>query len=441
MLIRPFKVIYMKKNSLCLTLITFVLLTGCVATPDNVKNDIEEREKIKSEKAITDKTESKDTTDTDETQKSLTLLSVSDIVKNTPKTWSSQQGNLTFEGNVQVPEVETLHKYKIAISAKGYENPEKVKEAVKKYFDNLEGREEIVLDSPGTPSFSDDIEYYDVEDVEEGGKTDAFMVDERGRFGIGMRTDYWKDPAEAEKWQLLPVNANLPYHKNYYFDSKGQCIGDAEDQFTLYDGRQISIQQAMDTLMTVMSDYQSVADDIHLLPDRVSVFENTEQNCQILSSHAVLTYDGVKVDDTHLFSQSIRDFNGICRLYTRAEQIDFGFGKYPNWTQFYGAYLPDETLETYNKILSFEDAWKILEEKSAKNINVNIDRADLMYSIWYKPEKDTDEEWFMQMSEPPEMYASPVWRFLSYQNGMKSLVYYVDAVTGEVSAYENAECN
>lgn len=92
----------------------------------------------------------------------------------------------------------------------------------------------------------------------------------------------------------------------------------------------------------------------------------------------------------------------------------------------------------HNEIISFEQAWECLNGKVETEEVVEIQRAELVYSIWYEVSEDTDADWTMELDQPPNMYATPVRRFTSYQSANMSSVYYVDAITGEVITYTHA---
>ena len=403
-------------------------VAGCAEVPSDVQKDIEKNEHMEW---------SQKETENPEIRKS----SISDVVKNTPEIWKFEEGNIAFDGIVQVPDVLALHKWEVIISDNIYQKSEKTKQLFQKYFDNLEGSISYIYDEEEYGWFEDGVGYYDVEEISNpDGRTDELVVDEKGGLGMVMLTDYWNDVEEAEKWLVMPVNEVLPYEKIYYFNQEGKCLEGGNDNWNLY-GRNIEVQQAMDCFLEFAKDYQSIEQSIEILPDRISAFKNNKQDCSIMTIHGMLAYEGVKVDDANLQDQPIKDYGDLCRLGANVEQIEFGAGNYPYWTKLGFAYAGGKKLETYDKIISFEDAWELLYGKIAKEKEVNMQRADLVYSIWYQPEGDTDQDWSMEMSAPPKMYATPVWRFISYQDAQTSYVYYVDAVTGEVTAYDHAVFN
>lgn len=255
-----------------------------------------------------------------------------------------------------------------------------------------------------------------------------------------MLTDYWSDTQKADEWLTVPANKFLDYKKNYYFSMDGSCMDGGSDSITLY-GKSLQIQDAMDNFQTILEPYERLSGDVVYVPDRISVFQNGESDFDVMTLHATMIYDGVRVDDADICEQPIKDYGDLCRLSARAEQMEFGNGKYPYWTCMDIAYVPEKKMETYTEVLPFDAAWTYLQKQVATEEKVLINRADLMYSIWYQPTSDTDKDWRAQMNEPPEMYATPVWRFVSYQNAQESYAYYVDAITGEVTAYEHAVFN
>lgn len=432
MRICPFLERDMGKRNLMVCVIGIMLsmmLVGCAETPKNVEIDIANRKQ--------NETKGKDKLEGD-----VKLESIADVVKNTPTSWQEQKGNLVFDGIVQMPDVDELYKYKIGLSDKIYQHPEQVRKAFLDYFDDLNGKDGYVIDHDKEVGYGDYVEYYDESDtVEEGGRTDCILVRETGSAGLYMLTDYWSDIDKAQEWQHVPANESLEYVDNYYFEKNGKCIKGGEDTITLYENKQIKVQPAMDDFKTVMEIYEKESGNVYYVPDRISIFHNPHIDSDIMTLHATMLYDGVRVDDADLIEQPIKDYGNLCRLNVRAEQMEWGEGQYPYWTSFGEAYVPEKKLETYKEMLTFENAWNRLLEKVATEEDVVINRADLMYSVWYKPNGDTDEGWTAQMNEPPEIYASPVWRFVSYRNAQESYAYYVDAITGEVTAYEHAAFN
>ena len=339
-------------------------------------------------------------------------------MKNTPKTWEGGSGNARFDGFVKVPEIEQLHKWKVGISDNAYQNPKEAKEKFLKYYDNLEVE---IKDKPIEGMFIRTIEYRDDEETgSERGNSDCIVFYNIGEIAMGMLTRYWNDREKGMEWYIYPTS--LDYEKNYFFNWDGPCV-----------------QESMDMLQEIADTYCSIEPEQTLLPDRVSIFKNKEQDCYIVESHMNLAFENVPLDCGVLVEQDIKKNGNICRLGTDLSQTNYGQDEgYPFSTMMSTGYKAEETLETYDKIIDFEQAWNLLYAQMAEEKEVVIDRADLVYSVYYEPTGDTSELWWNDMEEVPELFAVPVWRFTSYQNGGDSYVYHVDALTGQVSANHRA---
>lgn len=405
--------------------ISVLFLYGCAEIPEDISQEMENQNsqgnvEVKKNENISEK-----------------YLSVKEIAEKTPSTWKSENDIFRFDGVIQVPDVEELYMWKVEVANKVYQKSEETREMFLKHFDNLS----IKQVDENKETFTGSVAFYDDEEIKDpDGQTDKLTVSAPGGFYLGMSMYYWRDPDEGQRWLWMPMEG-FPYEEQYFFDMNGKCIKGGTDTWRLYDGREAEVQKTMDRFMEVLRDYQKIETDMTFVPDRLSVCKNEPENCYFFSMHAAQVYDGVKVDDSMVTDQPIRDFGNRCRLATTAYQIEHGVGDFPYWTHMQSAYKESEKIETYKKIIPFEEAWKILEGKVADQIDIQIHRADLVYSIWYEPEGDTDIYWYIQMDAPPEMYAAPVWRFLSYKDGQASYAYYVDAVTGEVTAYDHAVLN
>ncbi len=398
-------------------LFSAMLFTGCVDTPDNVKSDIAKQETEQKRESID--------------SKEIELVPISEVVKNAPNIWDGGSGNARFKGFVKVPEIEQLHKWKVGIADNAYQNPKEAREKFLKYYDNLEIE---IKDKLLEGQFSRTVEYRDNEETgSENGNTDCIVFYNIGEIAMGMLTRQWRDREKSMEWYVSPMA--LDYEKNYYFNWDGSCMGGVEDTYSLYNGEKISVQESMDMLQEIADIYCSIEPEQTLLPDRVSIFKNEEQDCYIVESHMNLAFENVPLDCGVLVEQSIKKNGNICRLGTDLSQTNYGQDEgYPFSTIMSTGYKAEEPLETYDKIIDFEQAWNLLYAQMADEKEVVIDRADLVYSVYYEPTGDTSELWWNDMEEVPDFFAVPVWRFTSYQNGGASYVYHVDALTGQVSA-------
>lgn len=369
-------------------------------------------------------------------EKMLVLQPVETVVKDTPETWQGKAGNLSFDGVVQVPDVTAVYKWKVELLDDVFQKNEETREMFLDYFDNLDRKEDYFL-SGSAEDILDTIGYSD----EEGrAYTDSLEISKSGHLALTMQSDYFENEEEGNKWLVVPGNVFLPYEANYYYQPNGVCKAEEKDEYLLYDGVDKSIEKCMDELEEVMERYHSLCPAISIVPDRVAVFRNQEESCYILASHGLLTYEGVPVDDAGLVEQQNDGNKKICRQDACMWGLSLQGDKQPYMTILNYAYGATEKLESYDKIITFEQAWERLKEELPKNENVCIDRADLMYSIWFESMGLLDEDWTLTLDTVPDMYATPVWRFVSYQDAQYSYAYYVDAVTGEVSVYHHACC-
>lgn len=375
-------------------LVSAMLLLGCADTPDDVKSDIAKRETEKERESMKSQ----------ETE----LVPIDEVVKNTPKSWEGGSGNARFDGIVKVPEVEQLHKWKVGIADNAYQNPKEARKYFLKYFDDLDV--EVIDDEPLEGMFTRTVEYLDDEEITgDDGMPDGLIFYNTGEFAMGMTTHYWNSPEDSRGWFMFPMYG-LEYYKNYYYNWDGSC-------------------------MEVAEAYCAIEPDQTLIPDRVSIFKNEAEDCYIIESHMNLAFENVPIDSGVFVEQDIKRNGNICRLGTDLNQVNFGEGEdYPYLTMMLAGYKAEEPLETYNEIIDFEQAWNLLYVQMAEEKEVVIDRADLVYSVYYEPTGDTAELWWNDMEEAPELFAVPVWRFTSYQNGGASYVYHVDALTGQISA-------
>ena len=412
-----------KKRLIGILMAMFFMLTGCVPVPDNVKQDILARRQQSETEAQQNRSED------------LQMIPVGEAAKNTPATYRDKTGNVTFDGIVQMPDVKALYKYKIGVSDWLYKNSDRVRKQFLKYYDNLEKKSEQKPE-PDEVGYYDSIEYADANDPVEGGHGDFLRMGINGELTLGMYTDIESTPDAVERWFPFPGPEEKSEH-NYFYGLDGRRLNGQNDEVKLDKGKSETIEQAKENLQMFLDDYEALT-GMEVAIDRITTSYNDKTDANNLSANATFVYDGVRVDDGLQLSQPIREYNNICRLYTRVHQLEVGSGTYPLVTTFNYCYVPEEKVETYERILSFESAWELLQKKTADQIKVQIERADLMYSLWYIPKGDTDMDWDLQMSEPPEIYATPVWRFVSYHTEEDPYTYYVDAVTGEIWAYEQS---
>ncbi len=407
-----------KWKKIGMLLVSAMLFTGCVDTPDDVKSDMAKRETEEERESID--------------SKEIELVPISEVVKNAPKTWEGGSGNARFSGFVKVPEVGQLHKWKVGIADNAYRNPEEARKQFLKYCDNLEIKNSNNESIEGI--FTKIIEYEDDEETgSDDGATDGIAFYNTGEFAMIMLTRYWSDLEKSAEWYASPMA--LEYEKNYYFDWDGSCMEGEDDVYSLYNGEKVSIKESMNMLQEIAESYCAIEPEQTLLPDRVSIFKNEEQDCYMIESHMNLAFENVPLDSGVFVEQDIKRNGNICRLGTDLAQLNYGQDEgYPYSTMMLAGYKAEEPLETYDKIIDFEQAWKLLYAQMADEKEVVIDRADLVYSVYYEPTGDTAELWWNDMEEVPELFAVPVWRFTSYQNGGASYVYHVDALTGQVSA-------
>lgn len=402
----------------CVLLLT--VLTGCAEVPENVKADIARREQQKSDGKVI------------EAEASQNLTPVADVVKNTPETWKAEHGLITFEGIVQVPEVTKLYKWKMQVADEAYQNPEKTREIFLDYFDNLEQK---TTDQGPEEWFKSSVTFADEEEIQtEQPRVDCLIMDEDGFFTMVQMTDYYENVELAEKWG---GNENVRVEKTYYFNADGQCLEGGTDTWELYDGAEVCVQEAMDQMEKFAEDYQEAVSSVTLIPDRIEVIKNAEEDVYGMEIYEMIACEGVKVDDLVLSAQNIKDYGNVCRLNSKVWQRAFLGDKYPYATSVYTPYKGTEKIEVYENIVTLEEAWEALMKSAAGQAEIYLERADLLYSPWYEPTGDTNAEWPMQMSEPPEIYAAPVWRFVGHgdEKDDRTYAFYVDAVTGKVTAY------
>lgn len=414
----------MKKKRKRYTLFVCALLlavsTGCAEVPENVKADIARREQQKSDGKVI------------EAEASANLTPVADVVKNTPKIWKAEHGLIAFDGIVQVPEVTMLYKWKMQVADEAYQNPEKTREIFLNYFDNLEQK---TTDEGPEEWFKSSVTFSDKEENQtERTGADCLIMDEDGFFTMARVTDYYENMELAEKWA---GNESIGVEQTYYFDADGQCLSGGSDTWKLYDGTEVCVQEVMDQMEKFAEDYQEAVPSVTLIPDRIEVVKNAEEDVYSMEIYEMIACEGVKVDDLTLTIQNIKDYGNVCRLNSTVWQRAFLGDKYPYATSVYTPYKGVEKVETYETIVTLEEAWEALIKSAAGQAEMNLERADLLYSPWYEPTGDTNAEWPMQMSEPPEIYAAPVWRFVGHgdEKDDRTYAFYVDAVTGRVTAY------
>lgn len=401
------------------------MLAGCAAVPDEVNKNIGNRETGNTGKENSD-------------LKGMELRPVSEVTAETPDNWTKESGKVKFDGIVKAPEVSELYKWKVEISTEAYENPEKAREVFLKYFDNLAIEER---DEPGDEcgGMVRTIDYKDEEELPgEDGSTDGIAMYATGQFAMGMLTKFWSDVDEGEEW-LHGLRTETA--KTYYFREDGTCIEGGEDTWTIYGGESVTIQEMMDCMQEFAGQYKKVEPSAVFVPDRVEVWKMADRDFYAIDVCEMLLYDGVRVDDAWFAEpQNIKEYGNLCRLRSQMSQEVHYTDGYPYGTSVNTPYRRSEKLETYDKILGFEDAWSLLTGKIADQKNVDFDRADLLYSIWYEPEGDSDELWWNTLSEPPQMFATPVWRFSGWvdkgEENAKQCTVYVDALTGQVTAYQ-----
>lgn len=403
----------MKKicRTFALTLIV-TLMSGCMNTPTEVTEEIKRQEEmlakdVKKEKA------------------SVKLTSVNDVVKQTPKTWKKDSGNVRFNGVVQMPDVAELYKWKVDVANETFKNPERTKDTFLKYFNNLDEKEaELQRDDVG-PGMVDYIRYSE--------KDESLSEDELPPH-LHMGEDGWLGmyPQISE-----PVGRgseeNMSRIKRYLFNMDGSCMEGGGDVWLIGNKVEINVQTEMDRMMSVIEDYEKIEPGIDIVPDRVEIIYYKEEDAYDIEIWGGPAYEGVRVDNAFIIqgNLNIKSYDNIYRLHTDASRYGIGDGM-DNSIVIRNPYKAVEKLETYEKIIGMEDAWNLLVSKMAELKDVEFERADLMYSVWYRPEGDTTDEWYMEMDEPPKLYATPVWRFAA---GLDCYVY-VDAVDGTVMGYE-----
>lgn len=394
-------------------------LTGCAEVPEEVQSGIDAEEQNTSADGKNGKTDA-----------SVKLEAVSKVLTETPESWKQKSGNAEFDGRVRVPEVSELYKWKVEIANEAFQNPEKVKEVYRKYFNNLEIKKEG--DPGGGHGMWKHIQYEEKLDRELGEEEWPPYVDIMEDGYLTMIVDEWEDVGEYS-----PDNAKL--EKVYLFDESGKCLDGGDEKWLVENRVEITAQEAMDQTRKLAEDYMKVEPDVTLVPDRVVIYHYKREDAYRMECWELLSYDGVRVDGSLLTQDAIKAYNNTCRLYTHAWKYTLGEGMNDFCVRH--PYKAVEKLETYGEMLTLEDAWKLFVEKMAAKRKVKVTQADLMYSVWYHPEGDTGVAWYAELEEPPEMFATPVWRFEGEVDRAaddprgNTCTVFVDAVTGEVMAY------
>ena len=112
----------------------------------------------------------------------------------------------------------------------------------------------------------------------------------------------------------------------------------------------------------------------------------------------------------------------FAEVFLDSENNIRSFTSYNNWDV-------NET-EKYNKIISFDDACKIVEENISEDVIFNVTRAELVYKLF----EVNDENTFT-------MYwnAEPCWKFTIDASGIAEfprIAFLVNAVTGDFESYQ-----
>ena len=115
--------------------------------------------------------------------------------------------------------------------------------------------------------------------------------------------------------------------------------------------------------------------------------------------------------------------------------------EYGQFERFHGGYSGYTAKETasHDRVISFADAVKILEDELASQMELSVSRAELMYTGMYPASEDDKDENSENSGETVDRSvekAFPVWKFRCHNtNDDLKYIIYVNAINGKVEYY------
>lgn len=399
----------MKKASLLVVIFVITsMLSSCGDVPEKVQNDISLDNSINNGYY------------SDNVKSDKNLIEVEEAVNITPKTADIQKNNVTFKGNIYVPNTSKVYKLSVAPNDSWFKNS---KDILKKFAGETD---QVDTEIKYFDTFNENPHYYEYSVYTNKDGYD-FKASNCGRLSIHRIGDLMKEEGD---WAVYH-NTFAPPHRIY--DDLDNL---PNDSYNFYDGK-LSVKNGYEKFKNELDKYLPFLPENETIDLKyISAYRYPDKDYYQFYMEGTINYKGVPFNHIDVFAQNSKENNNYSVLYSGFQSNIMSSQKEPFISEIQYNYEVLSEIEEYNKILSFEKAWNILCEKIAKNRKTNISSAELVYLIYFKDKNSYGDEWYNNLKEAPEFFAKPVWCFAERgENAQSNFVFYIDAVTGELNSY------
>ncbi len=401
--------------------IIVIILSACVAVPENVQRDVDVFRQAREE--------------AEKLEKEMNFVRISDVYKNTPKTVQYKKGIVSIDAKVCVPQADKMYKLELVPNDLYAE-----KDNALQFFPDggLNVRTEnpqIIKDIPPSDSIMHD--GIEIKSFGSKGVYSAVWGEKKIVLDRCGKLFLYNNSKKSEK-HFIPFTLNLSTEKKYfYYEAE-----DSLQEYVCFDGEDYMALEMWKQFQKNIDYLGQHVPDFDYKPYYMEIYKEDNSTLQSISCRAVYEYNGVGFDPICIVEQDKKNY-GISRV---------GFGFYQHFHSpdddcflaLRDSYKVTKELESYDKILDLDSAVKLLQTSLAKERFANIDTIELMYGMYYYGDKD--DEWASSYEEPPRFYAEPYWKFTEKANGEDEenmqqglTVHYVNAVTGQFYSY-NKSC-
>ncbi|MGN1160521.1 MAG: hypothetical protein ACI4SE_10010 [Lachnospiraceae bacterium] len=427
-------------------IVGFCFLSGCAEAPQEVLDEMHEREnraEIRENDGSTDTLdesgEEVQSADTREDTGEVVFIKVSDLAGSVSEHMEESRDNLVFDGTVTVPAVDRLYDLELEPCTSFYYNRETLIPELLAWFqlpcDNWQNeiethvdadcgiyeglREDASYDLYENQAFISVLSSHRRIDINRGGSlvlTNELEVNME-RLGTDHVWPWSEVPQQYEVWHLW----------NHEMPETEVVLGEES----------VSLQELCLDFEQAVELYNSMDEELGLRLYNAVYYEMENRGSCVLMQ-ALQSYKGVCFDPTEV-PGNIVDGSGRSYLGGRLKGLYHVSGD-RCFIALHRSYVPVKELAVYDEVISFESALNLLQDRLGDHYMAVLEEADLFYLRYYYGENGNS--WIYYEEEPITVYAHPYWRFVERMEGkdtaMSRTVFYVDAISGEVKCfYEN----
>lgn len=392
-------------------MISGILFAGCAEAPAEV---LEELNALTTQDEVAEnKSDFKD----------LVYIPVSALKEENAEYREEQIGNLIFSGSVTTPDTEVLYELRLEPYAGFYENRESVVPRLLTWYDlpsenwedavvfHINRDENIFIGDEALAGFVPFLEIQTGDITLQIG-AEGVLVMVNGDFDT--EEHFWyelKTPNDYRIWNLV--------------------VGQIPEEVILNES--VTLEELYQDFIEITDLYNELGAGLNFKPSTAAYYD-TESGC-MASLEARQTYKGVFFDPTNVQNQKMEAQGGKTYLRTGI-RAKYHCAQDRCLISLYNSYLPVEELETYEEVIGFETALRLLQERLGDNYTAHIEEADFFYQCYYYGEYGNI--WDGYEKEVITAYAHPCWRFVESigdETPLTRTVYYVDAISGEVMCF------